>query len=174
LGSGTFDVNAPAAVNALAPAPVAPTAPANAMLQDAKVEKMRQQRNQFLAMGNPQAIAAARALDADIALLSKEPVYHNVPGVGLVDARNKQVVMAEVAKPTELQRNYEYARGQGFKGDIFAYEKALKEASRAPAQPVAPTITQIVDPTNPNQMIAAWFAIPRWNPKILTTYRWRF
>jgi hypothetical protein len=30
----------------------------------------------------------------------------------------------------------------------------IANASRAPAQPVAPTITQIVDPTNPNQMIA--------------------
>jgi len=61
-----------------------------------------------------------------------------------------------VVAPTELQRNYEYAQKQGFKGDIFNYEKAIKEAGRPPAQPaqpVAPTITQIVDPTNPNQMI---------------------
>ena len=60
------------------------------------------------------------------------------------------------AAPTELVRNYEYAKSQGFAGNLFDYERKLKEAGRAPAapaQPVAPTITQIVDPANPNQMI---------------------
>jgi hypothetical protein len=56
-------------------------------------------------------------------------------------------------KGTELQRNYEYAKKQGFKGNIFDYEREIKLAGRTPAQPVAPTITQIVDPANPNQMI---------------------
>jgi hypothetical protein len=60
------------------------------------------------------------------------------------------------ATPTELVKNYEYAKSQGFAGSLFDYERKLKEAGRAPAapaQPVAPTITQIVDPANPNQMI---------------------
>lgn len=122
----------------------------------ANIEILRRQRNALLAMGTPQAVAAARALDADIAIASKEPVYHNVPGVGLVDPRAGKIIVAEQDKATELQRNFEYAKGQGFKGNIFDYEKALREAGRAPAQPraePAPTIAQIIDPTNPSQMI---------------------
>lgn len=59
------------------------------------------------------------------------------------------------ASPADV-RAYEYARGQGFTGSFFDFKRQLAEASRAPAQPrepAAPTITQIQDPTNPNQMI---------------------
>ena len=38
--------------------------------------------------------------------------------------------------------------------DVQAQKIAIAQQSRPPAQPVAPTITQIVDPTNPTQMIA--------------------
>jgi hypothetical protein len=37
---------------------------------------------------------------------------------------------------------------------VEAQKARIALAGRAPVQPVAPTITQIVDPTNPNQMIA--------------------
>lgn len=57
------------------------------------------------------------------------------------------------AAPSEMVKNYEYAKSQGFNGTLFDYERKLKEAGRPPAQPVAPTITSIVDPTNPNQML---------------------
>ena len=77
---------------------LAPAAPANALAPKPDVAAMGAQRNQLLALGTPQGIAAARALDADIALASKEPVYHNVTGVGLVDPRNRQVVMPSVEK----------------------------------------------------------------------------
>jgi hypothetical protein len=56
-------------------------------------------------------------------------------------------------KVTDLMANYQAAKDQGFTGSIFDYERKLKEAGRTPAQAPAPTITQIVDPTNPNQMI---------------------
>lgn len=101
----------------------------------ANVDVLRRQRNALLAMGTPQAVAAARALDADIAIASKEPVYINVPGVGLTNPRTREILIAEQDKPTELQRNFEYAQKQGFKGNIFAYEKALREAGRAPGAP---------------------------------------
>jgi hypothetical protein len=55
--------------------------------------------------------------------------------------------------PSEMVKNYEYAKSQGFNGTLFDYERKLKEAGRPPAQPVAPSITSIVDPTNPNQML---------------------
>jgi hypothetical protein len=38
--------------------------------------------------------------------------------------------------------------------DVQAQKIAIAQQSRPPAQPVAPTVTQIVDPTNPKQMIS--------------------
>jgi hypothetical protein len=38
--------------------------------------------------------------------------------------------------------------------NVQAQRIAIAQQSRPPAQPVAPTITQVVDPTNPNQMIS--------------------
>ena len=81
-------------VNAMAPAAAAPGA--NAL---ADVAMLRQRRDAFLSMGTPQAIAAARALDSDIALALKAPVYHSVPGVGLVNPITKEVVVAAKAAP---------------------------------------------------------------------------
>lgn len=151
LGSGTFGM-APEPVNQLAPAPAAPAPVANALAVP-DVSNLRAKRDAFLAMGTPQAIAAARAMDADIALASREPVYHNVPNVGLVDPRTRQVVMPSVESKDPLVKQYEYAQAQGFTGSLFDYKRKLAEAGRTPAQPVAPTITQIVDPSDPNKMI---------------------
>ena len=149
MGSGTFDPNAPAPVapvNALAPVAAAPVAPVNA-LAPTDVGDMRRKRDQLLAMGTTRSIAAANALDRDIALASKEPVYHNVPGVGLVDPRTGKVVTPEGVKPSELVRNYEYAKTQGFAGSLFDYERKLKEAGRAPATPATPSApVAVVDP----------------------------
>jgi hypothetical protein len=148
LGSGTFGM-APEPVNRLAPAP----APAANALAAPDVSGLRAKRDAFLAMGTPQAIAAARAIDADIALASKEPVYHNVAGVGLVDPRNARVVMPSVEKPPAPPTSVaEFERAQKDPAFMrFLQERAA--ATRAPIQPVAPTITQIVDPSDPNKMI---------------------
>ena len=105
-GVEVFKVNEqPAPINALAPsAPAAPAAPVNALATPPDVTSMRRKRDMLLAMGTTQSIAAARAMDADIALASKEPVYHNVTGVGLVDPRNARVVMPEGVKDSEFEK----------------------------------------------------------------------
>ncbi len=125
----------------------------------AEIEFKRQQRNDLLGMGTTQSIAAAKALDADIALLAKEPVYHTVSGVGLVNPRDRSVVVPSVEKPPappSMVAEYTFAKtpdGGGFRGSYQDFVTARAAAVRAPVQPVAPTITQIVDPSNPNQMI---------------------
>lgn len=63
------------------------------------VAMLRRKRDMFLSMGTAQGNAAARTMDAEIALASKEPIYHNVPGVGLVDPRTGRVVTPSVEKP---------------------------------------------------------------------------
>jgi hypothetical protein len=159
LGSGTYDPTAPVApavpVNALARPSATPAAPVNALAAPqpvgnplgGKVDVLRQQRNALLSLGTPEAIAAAKALDADIAIASREPVYHNVTGVGLVDPRTGAVIAASKEREdTDLIRNFNAAKAQGFTGNIFDYEKRIKEASRPPAPPSAPVA--VVDPTS--------------------------
>lgn len=136
LGSGTFGM-APEPVNRLAPAPAAPAPVANALAVP-DVSNLRAKRDALLAMGTPQAIAAARAMDADIALASREPVYHNVPGVGLVDPRTRQVVMPSVEKPPAPPTSAaEYALAQKDPNFMrFLQERAA--ATRTPATPSPP------------------------------------
>lgn len=162
-GSFGADVAArPAAVpawaqnNALAPA-AAPTAPANALMAGGEaVDALRQKRNALLSLGTPQAIAAAKALDADIALAAKEPVYHNVPGVGLVDSRTGRVVTPSVESTDPLIKQYEYAKKQGFTGTLFDYKGSLAEAGRPPAAPRAESPTEkVIDPATGKQIIVS-------------------
>ena len=166
LGSGTYDPTSPVApVNALARPSVAPAAPVNALATPqatgnplgGNVDALRQQRNAFLSLGTPEAIAAAKALDADIAIASKEPVYHNVPGVGLVDPRTGAVITASKERQdTDLIRNFNAAKEQGFKGDIFDYERKLKEAGRPPATPATPSApVAVVDPVTGKQVLVS-------------------
>jgi hypothetical protein len=89
-------------------------------------------------MGTPQAIAAAKAMDADIAVASKEPVYHTVPGVGLVDPRTGRVVTPSVESTDPEIKRYEYAKTQGYKGSLFDFKREMAMAGRTPAQPSAP------------------------------------
>jgi hypothetical protein len=144
LGSGTFGM-APEPVNRLAPAP----APAANALAAPDVSNLRAKRNALLAMGTPQAIAAARAMDADIALASREPTYQNVPGVGLVDPRNARVVMPSVEKPPappSMVAEYTFAKtpdGGNFKGSFQDFVTARAAASRAPRPEAAPRTQQV-------------------------------
>jgi|LauGreDrversion2_5_1035112.scaffolds.fasta_scaffold00544_5 hypothetical protein len=155
LGSGTYDPNAPVsapmstlaqrsatgtnlpsigATNQLAPAPAAPV---NRLAPGVDVSALRRKRDALLAMGTNQSIAAARAMDADIALASKEPAYQNVAGVGLVDPRDGRVIVPSVESTDPVVKQYEYAKGQGFVGTLFEFKRKLAEATRAPAQPRA-------------------------------------
>ena len=60
------------------------------------------------------------------------------------------------AAPPASVAEYTFAKtpdGGGFKGSFQDFVTARAAATRAPVQPVAPTIAQIVDPTDPNKMI---------------------
>ena len=74
------------------------------------------------------------------------------PGSTLVQG-GKPVFTAPERQDTDLIRNYNAAKAQGFAGTLFDYERKIKEAGRTPAQPVAPTLDTVVDPKNPGQML---------------------
>jgi hypothetical protein len=134
-------------VNAMAPA----AAPAANALAD--VAMLRQKRDALLSMGTPQAIAAARALDSDIALASKPPVMQTVsPGGSLVGPSGNVIFTAPAAAaaPPSMVAEYNFAKtadGGGFKGTYQQFVTARAAASRAPAapRPEQPPVA-VVDP----------------------------
>jgi hypothetical protein len=138
--------------NALAPtsAPMAAPAPVNALVNNDKTAQINQAKAMLLS-SNPGVRTAG---EQQLKLLMAPPVMHTVaPGASLVGPDGKALFTAPERTDTDLIRNFNAAKAQGFKGNIFDYERKIKEAGRTPAQPVAPTITSIVDPANPNQMI---------------------
>lgn len=173
---------APAAGNALAAAPVGASAetpttnalvpaaatqtPANAFVptsapNSGQVAGLRDRMTKLIALGTPQAMAAAKVIEADIGRLMTPPVYHNVPGVGLVDPSTSRVVMPEVLKPQNLNETQQLIKDLKTETDPAArkvLQNRLDFLGRHPpvAQPApepAPTITQVVDPKNSKQML---------------------
>jgi len=57
---------------------------------------------------------------------------------------------------TDLIRNFNAAKAQGFTGTIFDYERRIKEAGRAPAQAPQPSApVAVVDPTTGKQVLVS-------------------
>jgi len=137
--------------NALMPTPRASAPSVNALggggaNNAAEIAFKQQQRDALIGMGTTQSIAAAKAIDADIALLAREPSYQNVPGVGLVNPRNMSVVMPSVESTDPVIKQYNLAVSQGFKGSILDYKREIARAGRAPVAPrpeAAPRTQQV-------------------------------
>jgi len=128
----------------------------------AEIEFKRQQRDDLIGMGTTQSIAAAKAIDADIALLAKEPVYHTVSGVGLVNPRDRSVVMPSVEKPAappSMVAEYTFAKtpdGGGFRGSFQDFVTARAAAARPPAQPRPEQPAQpVIDPDTGRQILVS-------------------
>jgi len=134
--------------NALAPAPAA--APSNAM----NLSDMRNRINQAYSIGTPEALAWAKAREDEMKPMTVSPgatVFQGGQSVFTAPA-----TPAAPAAPPSMVAEYTFAKtkdGGNFKGSFQDFVTTRAAAGRAPAQPVAPTITTIVDPLNPNQMI---------------------
>jgi len=131
-----------APTNALTPSAVA--APSNALIPspaatNIDVAALRRKRDMLLGMGTTQSIAAARAIDADIALASKEPVYHNVQGVGLVNPRDKSVVFPSVETDSEFEKLLKKSNLSNDQKNALRIQRAQKEATHAPGANVSVT-----------------------------------
>jgi len=66
------------------------------------------------------------------------------PGATLVGPDNKPLFTTPERADTDLIRNFNAAKAQGFTGTLFDYERKIKEAGRTPAQPTAPVA--VIDP----------------------------
>lgn len=114
---------AAAPVNALAPT-AAPAAPANAMAAQPDVASLEARYRRVASIDTPGAKAEAALLLKQIDRASAERRLYTVPGVGLVDPTGR-VIKPSAPTPTDLQRNYEFAKtpeGGGFKGSLADFK----------------------------------------------------
>jgi hypothetical protein len=143
--------------NRLAPAPVAPAAPVNQLGVDTNAMQTRIDELRSMYPNVPQAQKEADRLQKQ---LDESRKLFSVGGnlvTGAGEVRYK--APDKTAAPPSMVAEYMFATtpaGGNFVGSYQQFVTARSAAGRAPAQPraePAPTITQIVDPTNPNQMI---------------------
>ena len=126
LPVNAFAAPVEAPVNALAPttAPAAPVAPVNAMVAKPNIAALEARYRRVANLETPGAKAEAALLLKQIEAASKESRLYTVPGVGLVDPTGR-VITPSVATPTDLQRNYEFAKtpaGGNFKGSLADFK----------------------------------------------------
>jgi hypothetical protein len=140
---GATSMTAPAPMNALAAsAGASPQPSVNALSAGPTLADLQAQYREVSRFSAPGAKAEAELLKEQIKALQtpREVGGRLVTGAG-------QVLFESPEKGTELQRNYEYAKKQGFKGNIFDYERDIKFAGRAPATPAQPTPpVAVIDP----------------------------
>ena len=151
LGSGTFDLNAarPApAANMLAPAAAAP---ANALAAPADPATALQAKIIDLETRYPSGVAKNEIARLTKQLDDMQKSQIVAPGASVFQGGRAIYTAPErpLAPPSSIA---EFDRARTDPAFMrFLQDRAA--ATRAPIQPVAPTITQIVDPSDPNKMI---------------------
>jgi hypothetical protein len=104
-----------------------------------------------VAMGSKEFAKESRAKPSNLAILQNELAalsFNDPKRAALEAAIKKESTYADTA-----MQEYEAAKATGFKGSFFDFKRQLAEAGRTPAQAPAPTITTVVDPTNPSRSL---------------------
>jgi hypothetical protein len=148
LGSGTFDPNAPAPTNALAPA-AAPSVmtPSNALafraaapVVPAKADRVAEIKSKLSQLSEfpdvPQAKAEATMLLEEYKRLTTPVTIAS--GSSIYNPQTGTFTQAPERTDTDLIRNYNAAKNDGFVGSILDYQQRIAAAGRAPATPSAP------------------------------------
>ena len=154
---------AAAPTNALAPTGAsAPASPVNALASQPDVAQLEARYRRVANIDTPGAKAEAALLLKQIErsataapddIKTMQALGYPLTKQGFEEFRKAQT--APSAAPS-MVAEYNFARspeGGNFQGTYQQFVTARAAAGRAPAQPVAPTITQIVDPLNPDRMI---------------------
>ena len=129
------------------PGVVAAPAGVNAMVgggggNAAQIAFKQQQRDALIGLGTTQSIAAARAIDADIALLARQPQRNTVASPGqIIYGPNGEIIATapdKVATPPSMVAEYTFAKtpdGGSFRGSFQDFVTTRAAAARAPVQP---------------------------------------
>lgn len=158
LGSGTFDPNAPAPTNALAPmaAPSVMT-PSNALafraaapVAPAKADRVAEIKSKLFELSKYPNVSEAKA---EAALLLDEYKRLTTPvtvasGSSIYNPQTQTFTQAPESTNTELIRNYNAAKNDGFVGSILDYQKTVAAASR-PSRAESPLVAIVGPDGNP-------------------------
>ena len=138
---------AAAPTNALAPAfGPTPGAPVNALVNQQNTPERLEMNIAALApfASRPGVKEQIAGFQTQLAELRK-PIVASAGST--IYGPSGQIIANVPAQPTELQRNYQAAKDQGYKGNIFDYERDIKFAGRAAATPAQPTPpVAVIDP----------------------------
>ena len=130
---------------------------ANDLFTDAEKNQMKAATDRILAMPVSERRTFLASQGASASAIDLKPTVVSSSS-SVYDPATKTFVQAPAAPaaPPSMVAEYNFAKtpdGGNFRGSYQDFVTARAAAGRAPAQPTAPTITQIVDPTNPNKMI---------------------
>jgi hypothetical protein len=144
---GALRPTAAAPTNALAPAfGPTPGAPVNALVNQQNTPERLEMNIAALApfASRPGVKEQIAGFQTQLAELRK-PIVASAGST--IYGPSGQIIANVPAQPTELQRNYQAAKDQGYKGNIFDYERDIKFAGRAAATPAQPTPpVAVIDP----------------------------
>ena len=141
LGSGTFDPNAPAPTNALAPTaapsvmtPTNALAPTAAPTAPAKANRVAEIKSKLFELSKYPNVSEAKA---EATMLLEEYKRLTTPvtiasGSSIYNPQTGTFTQAPESTNTELIRNYNAAKNDGFVGSILDYQKTVAAASRPP------------------------------------------
>jgi hypothetical protein len=132
----------PAPVNALAAQTQTQAPDKNALMTQAKAKLL-----------SPN-VGVREAGKLEMQQLLSPPVMHTVaPGASLVGPDGKPLFTAAERTDTDLIRNFNAAKAQGFTGNIFDYERKINESRRTPAPAPTPSApVAVVDPVTGKQV----------------------
>ena len=136
---------AAAPINALSPAATAPN-----------IDALRRQYSMAVAAGRSDAPVLLKQIEAALRGDQNRPV---VVGNRLVSPTGQELYAAPERTDTDLIRNFNAAKAQGFRGNLFDYQREIAMASRPPAPPRQEPPPQppvaVIDPASGNTIFVS-------------------
>jgi hypothetical protein len=125
-----------APANALAPAPASTNAMAAPAGMGRTPAQIRAEIDQLSVSSDPRAVRMVQTLTKEYeAALRGDQNKPFVVGNRLVSPTGQELYAAPERTDTDLIRNFNAAKAQGFKGNLFDYQREIAMASRPPAPP---------------------------------------
>jgi hypothetical protein len=124
------------ATNMLAPVPASTNAMAAPAGRGRTPEQIRADIDQFSMSSDPRAVRMVQTLTKEYeAALRGDQNRPLVVGNRLVSPTGQELFASPERTDTDLIRNFNAAKAQGFKGNLFDYQREIAMASRPPAPP---------------------------------------
>jgi hypothetical protein len=147
---------APAPANALSPPAAAPVNALSPAATAPNIDALRRQYSMAVAAGRSDAPVLLKQIEAALRGEQNRPF---VVGNRLVSPTGQELYAGQERTDTDLIRNFNAAKAQGFRGNLFDYQREIAMASRPPAAPRQEPPPQppvaVVDPATGKQVLVS-------------------